>query len=439
MSAEKMLTVDILCKVVDNFGDIGVVYRLARALSELDGQLRLRLIVDNLDAFHSLEPRIDPALDLQTVCGWTVARWDRPASCFSAEPPRLVLECFACGRPDWFEALLFAPERPERRLIVDLEYLTAESWADDFHLIPSITRSPSVAKTLFMPGYTAKTGGLILDHAFIEARSRALSARRADSQAEGARQDGGDRAELAALRLEHLRALAISSPSSVPASAFWLTVFSYERDYSSIVDDIARFQAERRDSGGVLALVAAGKSAPCFLSAWEKSGRPFPVLQLPFLPQTDWDRLLLDSDFLIVRGEDSLSRAVLSGLPFLWQAYPQAEKQQLVKLEALLGRMRHCFAASDFSLWREADIALNDRTGDRADTAGAEHILPLLEWAARAGTAPVPALSPDTPLDRPDALPSPAASLSAFSSFSDEVLALGNLALPLLTLLRDFV
>ncbi|MDE6349393.1 MAG: elongation factor P maturation arginine rhamnosyltransferase EarP, partial [Treponemataceae bacterium] len=40
--------ITILCKVVDNFGDIGFVYRLARALTERDGQLRLRLIVSDL-------------------------------------------------------------------------------------------------------------------------------------------------------------------------------------------------------------------------------------------------------------------------------------------------------------------------------------------------------------------------------------------------------
>ena len=163
--------------------------------------------------------------------------------------------------------------------------------------------------------------------------------------------------------------------------------------------------------------MAAGKSSACFISAWEKLGRPFPLVRLPFLTQTDWDRLLLDSDFLIVRGEDSLSRAVLSGLPFLWQAYPQAEKQQLVKVEALLERMRHCFNPEDFVLWQAASIALNDRLSDSPSTSGREKILPLLELAADSKAA----LSP------------------AFSSFSEEVLALGNLALPLLTLLRDFV
>ena len=47
---EARVTVDILCKVVDNYGDIGVVYRLAKALSALDPALKIRLSVDNLAA-----------------------------------------------------------------------------------------------------------------------------------------------------------------------------------------------------------------------------------------------------------------------------------------------------------------------------------------------------------------------------------------------------
>src|SRR5512145_3134569 len=44
----RRVTIDILCKVVDNYGDIGVAWRLARALSELPDPPALRLVVDDL-------------------------------------------------------------------------------------------------------------------------------------------------------------------------------------------------------------------------------------------------------------------------------------------------------------------------------------------------------------------------------------------------------
>ena len=47
----KTKDVTILCKVVDNFGDIGVVYRLARALTDLYPDISIRIIVDNLKSF----------------------------------------------------------------------------------------------------------------------------------------------------------------------------------------------------------------------------------------------------------------------------------------------------------------------------------------------------------------------------------------------------
>jgi uncharacterized repeat protein (TIGR03837 family) len=44
---------------------------------------------------------------------------------------------------------------------------------------------------------------------------------------------------------------------------------------------------------------------------------------LPFIPQTDYDKLLWSCDLNLVRGEDSFVRAQLAGKPFLWHIYPQ--------------------------------------------------------------------------------------------------------------------
>ena len=66
------MTIDILCKVVDNYGDIGLVYRLARALSELEAGPSLRLIVDDLHAFErglQAVGRHAHGLDRGVTCG----------------------------------------------------------------------------------------------------------------------------------------------------------------------------------------------------------------------------------------------------------------------------------------------------------------------------------------------------------------------------------
>jgi len=387
------LTLDIVCRVVDNYGDIGVVFRLARALSELPTAPRLRLIVDDLGAFNRIEPSVDPAAPAQRVRGWTVLSWSGPTPASAAafelayrgDPARVVIECFACGRPDWLEAMLFDPACEARKTIVNLEYLTAEGYAEEFHRMPSLTRSSSVRKHMFLPGFTEKTGGLILDRAYMGARERT--------------------------RTEILEGIGIDDGPLLEglAGLFWIVVFGYERDYRRIVDDIAEFSRERP----VLALVAHGKSAACFSRAWEGAGRPFQALDLPFMRQEAWDEVLVASDFLVVRGEDSMARAALSGKPFLWQAYPQDGAHQLVKVAALLGRMRPHFSEADFSAIEAAFLAFNDRLSDGDDVAGSERIYPLLSLGAegRAG----------------------------FEEFSESLVRNGNLASALMTFLREIV
>jgi hypothetical protein len=452
------LDIDILCKVVDNFGDIGVAYRLARALSALPEAPRLRLIVDDLRAFSAVEPAVDPSLERQTVRGWELFRWELSAeaiAAFAARPPRRIIQCFACPRPDWLEAILFAPEA-ERSLMVDLDYLTAEDYAAEFHLMPSLTRSERVAKLMFHPGFTAGTGGLIIDPPFAAARARAA---RAEGRAAMRRELLG----LPALAGTELEGTELSRPAiqagtelggtelaghlgtelaghlgTELADCFWTLIFSYERDYFRVVADLAAFNqqlraasadgccgdrarldeaphGDRAQPSGIFAFVAAGKSRDCFISAWRAAGRPFPLVELPFLPQETWDRLLLSCDFSIVRGEESWSRAALSGRPFLWQAYPQDGRHHMVKVEAFLARLCPHFPKAGFESLAAAYRAFNDRDRDSPETSGNESILPLLE-----------ALSP---LAR-----SPLA--EGFHAFADSVFGLGDLARGLVDTLK---
>ncbi|HUW41406.1 MAG TPA: elongation factor P maturation arginine rhamnosyltransferase EarP [Rectinemataceae bacterium] len=401
------MTIDILCKVVDNFGDIGVAYRLAKALTDLDPSLALRLHVDDLVAFHALCPEVEPGREVQVVRGWTVLRWNADWAGLRERPPRAVLECFACGRPERFEEILYDSADPEPRYVVNIEHLTAESWAADFHLLPSATRSGLVRKWMFMPGFSEGTGGLIIDRRFREARESALALDgRAGGRAEGRARladelaalgatlgaaattgAGGGATALGAAAAPGAEGSATAlgaaaAPGAEPARAMlrdlagrrWVSVFSYERDYGRVVEDLAAADRERP----LAALAAAGRSQACFLAAWEAAGRPFPVLVLPFLPQEVWDEVILASDFSIVRGEESLARAALSGRPFLWHAYLQDGKHQLVKVRALLDRLRPQFGAADFGPVEEAFLAFNDRERDEPATAGRERISPFL-------------------------------------------------------------
>ena len=128
---KNQIDITILCKVVDNFGDIGTVYRLARALDEVCQDkknnfpaLHLRIITDNLDAFRALMPEIDTAKKMQTVKNWEIYDWNADSVCFDAfqkDVPYIILECFQCGRPDWLEKLVFDVKVPEIVHIIMLD------------------------------------------------------------------------------------------------------------------------------------------------------------------------------------------------------------------------------------------------------------------------------------------------------------------------------
>ena len=72
---------------------------------------------------------------------------------------------------------------------------------------------------------------------------------------------------------------------------------------------------------------------------------------LPWLEQPDFDRLLWCSDLNVVRGEDSLVRALWAGAPCLWQLYPQHDGAHLAKLQAVLDWMQ---APDDVAAWWRA-------------------------------------------------------------------------------------
>ena len=308
------MEITVLCKVVDNFGDIGVVFRLCRALSELKKNLEIRLVVSNLDSFAKISKGIDSTKTFQEFRGWKVFDWNDNALCkkeFSKNPPEFILECFQCGRPEWLEELLFSPQFNLNVQIVNVEYLTAESWADDFHLLKSGTRSAKIKKINFMPGFTKKTGGLILDKNFM----RCLSEKKF------------------ALNLvkQNLDKKILSKDFS---DSFKILIFSYPKNFDFLASAIKEFSFLKK----IIVFVASGAGADSAKISLKKFKVDF--VCLPFMQQEVWDAFLSLMDFSFVRGEDSFSRCCLLGNPFIWNIYPQEEEFHIVKLNAFLQKIK---------------------------------------------------------------------------------------------------
>lgn len=344
-----VIDLTLLCKVIDNFGDIGVVYRLARAIEELADDkecppVRLRLIVDNLESFHCIEPKIRTDLKYQKINSIEVFNWNEDKFCheeFIKNPPDIILECFQCGRPDWLEKLLFDEGCPEIVHIIMIDYLTAEEYADNFHCLMSLTRSARVEKINFMPGFTSKTGGLVLDKTFMKSLKKGSTYIQNSMASTDSKNNTNN----------------ISNTDR--QNEFNTVFFTYEKNWTPAVKALAGFK-----KGNLNVLVAKGRGHDSFIEAWKKCGKPFKICNLDFLQQSQWDELLCKTPLLFIRGEDSLSRACLTGHPFVWHAYPQSDEYQTVKVKALLERMKPFFEGQLFTCVENVFIAFNSPDGN---------------------------------------------------------------------------
>lgn len=333
----KKIDIAVLCKVVDNFGDIGVVFRLAKSILKLNQNKNffpfdLHLVVDGLDSFSKINPLINPELPFQKVNllknelnynenskSFLTEIFDWNASDFCSknfykknkESQKIILECFQCGRPEWLEKILFEKNSTLTANIIMIDYLTAENYAENFHCLPSLTRSSRIKKVNFMPGFTKKTGSLLMNEI----------------------------------------------PKKNPEYKNDVLFFCYDKNWNFLCKAIKRFF---KDSENSEILVAQGKGKKSFLKSSEKIfGKCDFVKELPFLTQEKWDEILFSCGFLFVRGEDSMSQACLSGIPFVWQAYPQSEEYQIVKVKALLSKLLPYFSEELGKLVQKTWILFN--------------------------------------------------------------------------------
>lgn len=310
------VTWDIFCRVIDNFGDIGVTWRLAKQLSQEYG-FAVRLWVDNLSAFHAICPAVRIDTEQQVVAGVQVCWWRDGADFAGQSAADVVIEAFACQLPEDYIDLMRAKQAV---LWLNLEYLTAESWAAECHTLPSM-QGGGLQKYFFFPGFTDNTGGLLREAGLLEQRDKFLAS--------------------PALRKEYLASLSvIAKPGERLISLFayanaalpsWLDALSKDARVNRLLvlqgplqADLAKWFAQERLE----------------LSREYQKGSLI-VQVLPYIQQENFDKLLWCCDLNCLRGEDSVVRGQWAAKPLLWHIYPQEEDAHLVKLNAFLALYSH--------------------------------------------------------------------------------------------------
>lgn len=303
---------DIYCTVVDNFGDIGVCWRLARQL-HAEFARSVRLWVDDLESFRRINPAINPALSVQSSHGVEVRHWHPPLP--DVEPADVVIEAFACDLPQQvIDAMARQAHKP---LWINLEYLSAEDWVEGCHALASPHPHLPLVKYFFFPGFTPKTGGLLA--------ARELPVKRAAFQHDPTAQA----AFWEALRLPQPRTGELT-----------VSLFGYGKsDLTGLFGAWAALDTPVRClafEGPTWPEIAAWFEAPALQPGQVLQQGALTVCPMGFVEQEQYDRLLWACDLNFVRGEDSFVRAQWAARPFVWHIYPQDDNAHWVKLEAFL-------------------------------------------------------------------------------------------------------
>jgi uncharacterized repeat protein (TIGR03837 family) len=362
---------DIFCRVIDNFGDIGVSWRLSADLAAR-GQA-VRLWVDDASALSWMAPLGAP--------GVTLLPWGRAADAGALAallPPNsgeVLVEAFGCEIPPEFLSAWLAEPLPGHtspvagRCWLNLEYLSAEAYVARSHALPSpVQHGPAAgcSKWFFYPGFTPQTGGLLREAGLIE-RMTAFEAKEAESW---------------------LQSLGLQV--ATPGSALPLRVSMLCYEPAALATLLRQWSARGLAGRPVELLVTPGRSALAVKAAMAETNSPLDsaglrITCLPWLSQQDYDKLLWACDMNFVRGEDSVLRALWTGKPFVWQIYPQQDGAHLPKLAAFLQQNQLTGAAQNFhAAWNDSSQPLPEVD------AGA-----LADWQAQTRAARARLLSQD--------------------------------------------
>jgi uncharacterized repeat protein (TIGR03837 family) len=299
------LTFDIFCKIVDNFGDIGICWRLAKQLQQ-QYDLEIRFFVDKLSIAKQMLVGIDVSKAVQQYEGVRIVHWhDSTAFEYAAD---VVVETFACGLPMAYLAYM-----NQRTVWVNVDHLSAESWVPSFHAGHGKHHDTNLTRHFYFPGFDESTGGLLREQDLKKQRDAFLQ-------------------------------------SKLLQQAFWHSLGKQLSDEIKI----SLFSYPNAPIEGLIQSLVAGKQKVSLYMPFNDClpkhllgkknlavGDCLTVGQLtlnvlPFLSQDDYDKLLWACDINFVRGEDSWVRAIWAGKPFVWQPYWQTEHTHLIKLNAFL-------------------------------------------------------------------------------------------------------
>jgi len=368
----------LFCRVIDNHGDLGVCWRLATQLAARG--VAVQLFVDDASALRWMAPLGCP--------GVSVRLWPTAHQVFSPQQvPGVVIEAFGCELPAAYQAAMAG--RPAPPVWINLEYFSLEASAQRNHGLPSPVLSgpgKGMTKWFYYPGWGKYSGGLLTaclpgsDQGLPTLGSASSMCTEGESpqtfsHSLGVRPkpDLSPRPQADSTLPASLAAENEPANSHVPsASPLQISVFCYEPAGMGVwLKQLAELPRQ------VHLHITAGRATTAVQEALKVTDVPGLVVDfLDHMSQPDYDTLLARMDINLVRGEDSLVRAMCAGKAFLWQIYPQHDGAHIPKLQAFLEQ------TGAPPLVVQAHLAWNASSPMQLPGLTPEH---LAEWSAWAG------------------------------------------------------
>lgn len=324
----ELKTLDIFCEIIDNYGDIGVVYRTAKELQKIFPESKIRVFLNRLDEFKKINSQV---LDLpsQNIDGIEYITFDYLRdNANKLLTAQVIIEAFGCQIPEEYMEIAY----DNSELLINLEYLSAEDWIEDFHLQSSPLGRGKLKKVFFMPGFTEKSGGVIADSNYLERIQRVLE-----------NKEFYEKKYLSDIEDRENKIIG--------------TLFSYEKNFTPLLEDLKKLDkdvvilAMGEKTQDSLRKILKNFSIEDFRNSL-KYGK-IEIRFLNFLNQEEYEELINIVDFNFVRGEDSFIRAVLTGKPYMWHIYCQEEYAHMDKIEGFLDKYKKVienFSDEDFLL-----------------------------------------------------------------------------------------
>ncbi len=303
-----MDSIDIFCSVIDNYGDIGFAYRLAKSLKKKDKNLKIRLFLDDLISFNKINNKVNINKKNQIIDNIeyiNIKNFEKE-DYLSIIPSQVVIETFAYNIDENY----FISYEKNLKVIINLEYLTAEEWTKEYHLQKSYITLKGVEKYFYMPGFASWSGGIIINQ-INNVEKKAF--------------------------IKNISYKYGSKEVEVEENDLLISIFTYEFNFEFFLKKLYNVYKDKN----IYLFIFGEKSQKAFEVL--ENHKNIKIIKMEYLNQEDYDTFINLCDFNLIRGEESFVRAMLSGKAFLWHAYCQKEGIHLEKIQGFLNFINDFF------------------------------------------------------------------------------------------------